>query len=33
MEFRAPGYRTVSFWLTTDSGKIATATGTMIKTP
>jgi len=33
VEFRAPGYRTVSFWLTTDSGRIATATGTMIKTP
>ena len=33
VEFLAPGYRTVSFWLTTDSGRIATATGTMIKTP
>jgi len=33
VEFRAPGYRTVSFWLTTDSGRIATATGTMIRNP
>jgi len=33
VEFRAPGYRTVSAWLTTDNGKVATATGEMIKNP
>ena len=33
VEFRAPGYRTVSFWLNTDRGKVATATGAMIKNP
>ena len=33
VEFRAPGYRTVSFWLNTDRGRVATATGTLIKTP
>ncbi len=33
VELRAPGYRTVSFWLNTDTGKVATATGTLIKTP
>ena len=33
VEFRAPGYRTVSAWLTTDNGKVATATGAMIKNP
>jgi hypothetical protein len=33
VEFRAPGYRTVSFWLNPDTGKVATATGTLIKNP
>lgn len=33
VEFRAPGYRTVSAWLNTDNGKVATATGEMIKNP
>ena len=33
VEFRAPGYRTVSAWLTADNGKVATANGTMIKNP
>ena len=33
VDLRAPGYRTVSFWLNTDTGKVATATGTLIKTP
>ena len=33
VEFRAPGYRTVAFWLSTDRGRVATATGTMIKNP
>ena len=33
VELRAPGYRTVSFWLNTDTGKVATATGALIKNP
>jgi hypothetical protein len=33
VDLRAPGYRTVSFWLNTDTGKVATATGTLIKNP
>ena len=33
VEFRAPGYRTVSFWLSMDSGRILTASGTLIKNP
>ena len=33
VEFRAPGYRTVSFWLKTDPGKVATASGALIKNP
>ena len=33
VEFRAPGYRTVSFWINTDCGRVATATGTLVKTP
>jgi PEGA domain-containing protein len=33
VEFRAPGYRTVSFWINTDTGKVTTATGTLIKNP
>ena len=33
VEFRAAGYRTVSFWLNTDRGRVATAAGTLIKTP
>ena len=33
VEFRAPGYRTVSYWLTTDNGQVARAAGAMIKNP
>lgn len=33
VEFKAPGYRTVSFWLKTDPGSVATATGALVKTP
>ena len=33
VEFKAPGYRTVSFWLNTDAGKVATASGALIKNP
>ena len=33
VDLRAPGYRTVSFWLNTDTGKVATAAGTLVKNP
>jgi hypothetical protein len=33
VELRAPGYRTVSFWLNTENGRVATAAGTLVKTP
>jgi len=33
VDLRAPGYRTVSFWLNTDTGKVATATGALVKNP
>jgi hypothetical protein len=33
VEFRAPGYRSLSFWLNTNSGRITTAAGTLLKTP
>jgi hypothetical protein len=33
VEFRAPGYRTVSFWLSADNGRVVTASGTLIKNP
>jgi hypothetical protein len=33
LEFRAPGYRTVSFWVNGDTAKLTTATGTLVKTP
>lgn len=33
VEFRAPGYRTVSFWLNTDNGRVVTASGALIKNP
>jgi len=33
IEFRAPGYRTVSFWVNGNTAKVSTATGTLVKTP
>lgn len=33
IEFRAPGYRTVSFWVSGDTAKVTMATGTVVKTP
>jgi hypothetical protein len=33
VEFRAPGYRTVSFWINQENGRVATATGTLVKNP
>lgn len=33
VELRAAGYRTVSFWLNTENGRVATAAGTLVKNP
>jgi len=33
VEFRAPGYRTVSFWMNGETAKTTTATGSLIKKP
>ena len=33
VEFRAPGYRTVSFWINNGNGGVTTASGALIKNP
>ena len=33
IEFRAPGYRTLSFWVNGNTAKVTTATGTLTKNP
>lgn len=33
IEFRAPGHRPVSFWITAERGKVTTASGTLTSTP
>jgi hypothetical protein len=33
VEFRAPGYRTVSFWMNGETAKTTTATGSLLKKP
>ena len=33
VEFRAPGYRTLSFWMNGDTGKVTTAMGTLTRNP
>jgi hypothetical protein len=33
VEFRAPGYRAVTFWMNSDRGKVTTASGALIRNP